>query len=190
MEIILVIVSGILAGCFLGLSWFAGTDAPYVPTKMERIKKLLKAAGLKKGDNFWELGSGDGRVVLEAARMGASSYGIEQSLLRVILSRWKARNLKKVRFIHGDIFSYLSFPRNREPINNADMVFIFLLPKGVAKLEPILKKKLKKGAIVITQTFHFRNWRPIKKVLVADKDTPNTPLGKNVFEGDFWIYQV
>ena len=70
------------------------------------------------------------------------------------------------------------------------MVFIFLLPKGVAKLEPILKKNLKRGAIVITQTFHFKRWLPIKKLLVTDKIFPNTPLGKNVVEGDFWIYKV
>ena len=188
METTLVIVGGILMGCFLGLSWFAGSDAPYVPTKNTRIKKILKLAGVKTGANFWELGSGDGRLVLEAAKMGANATGVEQSWIRILLSQWKTRSLAlhlkgvNVKFIHGNIFE--------QDLSTADIVYIFLLPKGVTKLEPILKKTLQKDAIVITQTFHFKSWKPYKKVLVTDKDKPNTPLGKNVVEGDFWIYRV
>lgn len=188
MELTLIITIGILIGCFVGLSWFAGSDAPFVPTKNSRIKKILKIAGVKKGKTFWELGSGDGRVVLKAAKMGATSYGVEQSWLRVLWSRWQARSLAShigsgnVKFIHGDIF--------RQDFSNADFVFIFLLPKGVEKLEALLKSKLKKKTKVITQTFHFKNWQPIKKVLVTEKAQPNTLLGKDKYEGDFRIYQV
>ncbi len=188
MEIILIITGGILIGCLIGLSWFAGSDAPYVPTKIARIRKILKIAGLKKGGIFYELGSGDGRVVLEAAKIGATSYGIEQSLLRIWLSRWKAKKLTShmecgnVKFIHGDIFKH--------NLTNADVVFIFLLPQGIEKLEPILKRNLKKGSKIITQTFHFKNWSPYKKILITDKSLPNASLGKNKFEGDFWIYKV
>lgn len=187
MDITLIISIGILLGCLLGLSWFAGSDAPYVPTKNSRIKKLLKNLPLKN-KNFYELGSGDGRVVIEAAKMGAKASGIEQSLLRVLLSRWKARNLSghpgggNIKFIHGDIF--------KQDLALADVVFIFLLPKGIDKLEPILKKKLKKGSIVITQTFHFKNWQPYKKVLIQDKNKPNSGLGPNKIEGEFWIYRI
>ena len=209
MEITLIIVGGILLGCLLGLSWFAGSDAPYVPTKMARIRKVLKLVGLKKGEIFWELGSGDGRVVIEAAKMGANAYGIEQSWLRVLWSRWKAHKLAShmesgnAKFIHGDIFSFLQSTgkhlrgeglayhqqdTSEVDVRNADIIFIFLLPKGVEKLEPILKKTLKKGAKVITQTFHFKSWKPYKKILITDKNLPNTSLGKNVVEGDFWIY--
>lgn len=182
MDATLIISFGILLGCLISLSWFAGSDAPYVPTKMARIRKILKLAGLKKDNIFWELGSGDGRVVIEAAKMGAKSYGVEQSLLRVLWSRWKARKLPNAKFIHGDIF--------KQDFSSADIVFIFLLPKGVEKLETILKRNLKKGARVITQTFHFKTWKPIKKILIKDKNTPNTLLGKNQYEGDFQIYRV
>lgn len=184
MEITLIIAGGILVGCFIGLSWFAGTDAPYVPTKNERIKQILKLVRLKKDEIFWELGSGDGRIVLEAAKMGAISYGIEQSWIRVLYSRWQAKKLglKNAYFIHGDIF--------KQNLSSADIVFIFLLPKGVEKIEPFLKKNLKKGARVITQTFHFKGWIPYKKVLISDNNFPNAPLGKNKLEGDFWIYKV
>ncbi|TSC64199.1 MAG: hypothetical protein G01um101493_201 [Microgenomates group bacterium Gr01-1014_93] len=86
MDLTLILTLGILLGCLIGLSWFAGSDAPFVPTKMERIRKILKLAGVKKGEEFWELGSGDGRVVIEAAKMGAKVFGIEQSLIRILYS--------------------------------------------------------------------------------------------------------
>lgn len=162
MDITLIISAGLLLGCAIGISWFAGTDAPYIPTKMDKIKEVLKLAGLKRGRKFYELGSGDGRVVLEAARIGANSVGIEQSWLRVLYSRYKAFNLRlhpkdaNVSFYHGNIFS-----RNYK---DADVVYIYLLHKGVAKLEEKLQKELKKGAIVITQTYHFPSRKPFKKL--------------------------
>lgn len=177
MDPFFILSLGLLLGCFLGLSWFAGSDAPYVPTKRERIKKLLSSIPLK-GKNFYELGSGDGRIVMEAAKMGAKAYGIEQSFLRVLYSRLKS--VKDSQFIHGDIF--------KQDLSNADIVFIFLLPKGVDRLEPKLKKELKKGSIVITQTFHFKNWKPYKKLLVSNKEKPNTLLGVKKYEGEFYFY--
>ncbi len=165
MDTTLIISAGILLGCVIGLSWFAGSDAPYVPTKMERIRKILKLAGVKKGKKFYELGSGDGRVVFAAAKLGANSVGIEQSWLRVLYSRYKSASHSSsgnTKFYHGNIFSRI--------YEDANVVYIYLLHKGVKKLEEKLRKELKKGSIVITQTYHFPNWKPSKK------------------NGDFWIY--
>lgn len=167
MDITLIISGGILIGCLIALSWFAGSDAPYVPTKIDHIIKILKLAGVKKGKRFYELGSGDGRVVIEAAKLGADAIGIEQSWIRVLYSRWKASRQNKTtvqncQFYHGNIFS--------KSYEDADIVYIFLLNKGVAKLEEKLKRELKKGAVVITQTYNFPNWKPYKKM------------------GEFWLY--
>src|SRR3989338_4359594 len=104
MDITLIISGGILLGCLVALSWFAGSDAPYVPTKLEVIKKILKLAGVKNGKKFYELGSGDGRVVIEAAKLKASAVGIEQSLIRVLLSRYNSSKFKNAKFYHGNIF--------------------------------------------------------------------------------------
>lgn len=169
MDLALMIAGGVLLGCLIGLSWFAGSDAPYVPTKMDQIKKILRLAGVKKGKRFYELGSGDGRVVIAAAKLGADAYGIEQSWLRILYSYYKTLNLAShlrcgnVKFYHGNIFS-----RN---YNDADIIYIYLLGKGVKKLEDKLKKELTKGAVIITQTYHFPNWKPFRK------------------EGDFWFYR-
>ncbi len=167
--------AGVLLGCIIGLSWFAGTDAPYVPTKMDKIREILKLAGVKKGRKFYELGSGDGRVVFEAAKLGAESIGIEQSWLRVLYSKFKAASHSSThstslsvdpehvegssgntKFCHGDIFS--------KTYSDADIIYIYLLPVGVKKLESKLRQELNKGAVVITQTYHFPNWKPFKKL--------------------------
>lgn len=167
MDVTLIISAGILIGCIIGLSWFAGSDAPYVPTKMGQVRKILKLAGVKKGKKFYELGSGDGRVVIAAAKLGADSFGIEQSFIRVFYSRYKASNshLKVGRaiFFHQNIFF--------KNYSDADIVYIYLLSKGVNKLEEKLKKELKKGTVIITQTYHFKEWIPYKKL------------------GDFWLYK-
>jgi len=185
MDITLIISGGILLGCFLALSWFAGSDAPYVPTKLEAIRKILKLAGVKKGKKFYELGSGDGRVVIEAAKLGANSYGYEQSWIRVLYSRWKTHKLAShsssgnVSFYHGNIFS--------RDYTDADIIYIYLLLKGVTKLEQKLKKELKKGSLVITQTYHFSSWKPFKKIdLTKEFDFSKDIIGA----GKFQFYRV
>lgn len=180
MEIYLTII--ILVLCVLGLSWFAGNDAPFVPTKIEKINKLFKEVGLKKGQVFYELGSGDGRVVLEAAKSGAKAYGVEQSWLRVWYSRIQAKEQKipNACFYHNNVFK-LNY-------NPADITYIFLLPGGVEKLEKKLKQELKPGSLVITQTFHFKNWKPIKKMDLTEGQQVISKDGKKM--GDFWIYKA
>lgn len=178
MESTLIISTGVLLGCLIALSWFAGSDAPYIPTNSKLIRQILKLAGAKRGKKFYELGSGDGRVVIEAAKIGADSFGVEESLLRVLLSKQKAKNLKRAKFFHGNVFS--------KNYQNADIVYIYLLAKGVNKLEEKLKKELKKGSIVITQTFHFPKWKPYKKIDLSKKvNLSNDIQGA----GSFWFYR-
>ncbi len=142
---------------FLGLSWFAGSDAPYVPTKKDKIKKPLELAGVTKGKIFYELGSGDGRVVLTAAQMGATSFGVEQSWIRVWMSRYAAKklHLQSATFFHGNIFSRRYYPAN--------IVFIYMLQPCVNRLEKKLQTELAKGSIIITQTYHFKHLKPFRR---------------------------
>ena len=178
MDLTLIISIGVLVGCFIALSWFAGSDAPFVPTKLEAIRKILKLAGVKKGKKFYELGSGDGRVVIEAAKLKAYAVGVEESFLRILLSKNKAINFKNAKFIHGNIF--------QKNYSDADIIYIYLLMKGVNRLETKLKKELKKGSIVIAQTYHFKNWKPFKKVdLSKEMDFSKDIIGAGVF----WLYR-
>lgn len=186
MDLTLIISGGILLGCLVALSWFAGSDAPYVPTKLEAIRKILKLAGVKKGKKFYELGSGDGRVVIEAAKLKATAVGIEQSWIRILYSRWKMHGQKRVfrqnktmvlncQFLHSNIFD--------KNYSDADIVYIYLLLRGVRRLETKLEKELKKGSIVITQTFHFETWKPYKKIdLSKDMDFSKDIKGAGNFQ--------
>ena len=150
----------------LGISWFAGSDAPYVPTTNNKLMEALKAAGVKKGKNFFELGSGDGRVVIESAKMGSDSSGIEQSWMRVLYSKYTAYKLKlkNCHFYHGNMF-------NRR-YKGTDIAYIFMLPKAVARLEQKLPAEMPKGSIIITQRYHFKKIKPFKKI------------------DEFWIYKI
>ncbi len=179
-TLITIIATLIISG--IGLSWFAGSDAPYVPTRIKSLKKLFEKVGLKKNSIFYELGSGDGRVVFAASELGAVATGVEQSWIRVWQSRLKAKqlNLPNAEFIHGNIFDRQYYP--------ADCVFIFLLQPAVDKLEVKLRKELKKGCLIITQTFHFKNWKPVKKLDFTENG--KISLGKNKYGGDFWVYKV
>ena len=180
MDTTLIISGGILLGCLLALSWFAGSDAPFLPTKMNNIRKILKLAGVKKGKKFYELGSGDGRVVIAAAKLKAEAIGIEQSWIRVMYSKYIASKLKlkNTRFYHGNIFSKI--------YQDADIVYIYLLSKGVRKLDEKLKKELKKGSIIITQTYHFSNWKPFKKIDLSREINFSKDIKG---AGNFWFYR-
>lgn len=139
------------------LSWFTGKDAPYVATDKNKIQKILKLAGVRKGKIFYELGSGDGRVTITAAKLGAASFGIELSQLKVWLSQYNADrlNLKNAQFIRGDVFKY--------NYSSADIVYCYLLRPATDKMEKKLKQELKKGAVVISLVFKFKSWTPFKK---------------------------
>ncbi len=162
LNIIIVVLLGV--GATL-ISWASGTDGPFIPT-IEDFKKVLQKAGIKKDKIFYDLGSGDGRVVFEAAKMGADSFGVEQSWLRVFFSRFKGMRLglKNAHFFHGSIFNRHYYP--------LDCAYISLSEKGAARIEEVLHKELKKGATVITYKHHFKQWKPKEKI------------------NDFWIYQA
>lgn len=157
MDPVLFISLLIIILSLIALSWFAGTDAPYVPTTTN-LDDVLKIAGVGKGKTFFELGSGDGRVVLEAAKKGSNAIGIEQSLIRVLYSRYKTSKfeISNATFIHGNIFN--------QNYHSADIVYIYLLQKGVDRLENKLKKELKKNSIIVTQKYHFKHLKPYREL--------------------------
>lgn len=139
--------------------------APYVPTKKEVIDSILKKAKLKKNKLFIELGCGDGRVVKRAAeKYGVKGIGIDINPY-LILSLKLLNKLKKInnpQFIFGDIFKL--------PLNKADYIYCFLMPKMLEKLIKKFNKELKKGALVISHGFKIPNW---------EKNLITTLKGKN-----------
>ena len=138
--------------------------APYYPTPESVVERMLKFAGLKPGEKLFDLGSGDGRIVIIAAeKFGADATGIEIDSELVKESSDKIRRLaleKKARIVRGDIL--------RQDYSSADVLAVYLLPRSNERLRPVLEKQLRNGARVVAHDFVFRGWTPEREEYVED----------------------
>lgn len=132
--------------------------APFVPTPHAVIRYMLTLAELKPGEVFFDLGSGDGRsVVIAAKEFGARAVGVE---LREDLAE-KALNLiyeeglqDRATIIHDDIF--------KVDLSQADVVFLYLTTSANDKIKPKLEAELKSGARIVSHDYEIVGWKPVK----------------------------
>ena len=142
--------------------WFelVRNEALPIPLLRETIRKMLKLANVKKNDIVYDLGSGDGRVlVITVKEFHAKAIGIEKNRLLVWLSRLIVRrnNLQdKIKIIHGDIF--------KKELSNADAIVMYLSHKLTQKLKQKFEKELKKGARIISASHPIVGWKEVKKI--------------------------
>lgn len=129
--------------------------APFVQTPVEVAKKMIELAALQPGQKLFDLGAGDGRIVIMAAReTGASAVGVEirEDLVERARSEIKKLNLEdRVNMIHDDLFNV--------DLKDADVVTLYLTTSGNERLRPKLEHELKKGAKVISHDFKVGNWK-------------------------------
>lgn len=129
--------------------------SPYVPTKQKEVECILKTAGLKKGQLFIELGSGDGRVVRTAVlRFGVHGVGVEIHPLLLVWSKLFVK-LQKLKS-ESIIFKRENFFRTN--VSTADVIFIFLMPNTLKKLKGKFIKECKKNVQVISHGFRIEGW--------------------------------
>lgn len=129
---------------------------PPVPTKPERIRKALKLANLQSDEVLYDLGAGDGRVLLIAARdFGAKAIGIEIGPIQCALI-W----LRAVASGFGNQIQVRWANFYKADLRDADIVFVYATSQEVVKLAPHLEKQLKKGARVISISADFPEWEP------------------------------
>ncbi len=139
--------------------------APYYPTPETIIEKMLQLGGLKPGEKMFDLGSGDGRIIILAARkFHADAVGVEldPDLYRESLEAIRKLGLQQTaHIIHGDLL--------KQDYSSADLITVYLFPEAIdSKVQPLLDRQLKKGARVVSHDFPFRNWTPDKVVDIAD----------------------
>ncbi len=158
-EILLYGILGILLLLIFSLM-FAPliVGAPFQPSNRKRLDIMMRFSNVKKGEKVVDIGSGNGKVVIEMAKRGAQAHGYEISPLLVWISR---RNIKKAglkgkAFIHWGNFWKVD-------LSNFDVVSTFQVFYVMPKLEKKLKKELKSGARVVSNTWKFNDWKPIKK---------------------------
>ncbi len=153
-------------------------DVPYVPTTEAAVQAMLKLAGVKKSDVVYDLGCGDGRIVIAAAKsFGARGVGIDINPVRISEAKENARTAgveKLVRFEENDLF--------QADIREATVVTLFLLPHINLKLRPKLLQDLKPGTRIVSNTFDMDDWKAEKEVPVGDADTDDDePLSRRLF---------
>jgi protein-L-isoaspartate O-methyltransferase len=138
--------------------------APYYPTPETIVEKMLQLGGLKAGEKMFDLGSGDGRIVIMAAqKYHADATGIEfdKDLWKQSSDRIKSLGLSKAaRVINGDIL--------RQDVSSAALVTVYLLPASNEKVRPMLEKQLKKGTRVVAHDFEIAGWEPDEVQQVED----------------------
>jgi tRNA A58 N-methylase Trm61 len=141
--------------------------APYLPTKRKDVTRMIEMAEIKADDIIYDLGSGDGRLVFASAKAGAEqAFGIEVFALPYLYSWIKSYFYKRTKILYGDFFNY--------DLDNADVVFIFLLGKAYKRLIKKLEAELKPGARVVVYCFEISEWKEklIKIDTVKDKKLP------------------
>jgi tRNA A58 N-methylase Trm61 len=130
--------------------------APFVQTPVEVAKKMIQLADLKPGQKLFDLGAGDGRLVIMAAQdTEASAVGVEMRDDLIERARTEIKKLSleaKVTMIHDDFFNV--------DLSEADVVTLYLTTSGNERLRPKLERELKKGARVISHDFKVGSWKP------------------------------
>jgi len=137
-------------------------DVPYVPTKEKVVDEMLKMANIKPGDVLYDLGCGDGRIVITAAkRYGIRGVGIDIDPERIKEANENAKAAgvaDKVRFIEGDLFD--------AKIGEATVVTLYLLPAVNLKLRPKLLSELKPGTRIVSHNYDMGDWKPQRSTKV------------------------
>jgi len=145
------------------------SDVPYVPSPQVTVDEMLRLAGVGPGDFVMDLGSGDGRIVVTAAKkFGARGMGVDLDFNLVIQSEESARQAgvqDRVKFLVQDIF--------KTDLGPATVITMYLLPAVTRRLRPLLLD-LKPGTRIVSHDFDLQDWKPDRK----------TSIRKNVF---LWI---
>ena len=141
-------------------------DTPYVPTPQVVVDRMLDLAQLKAGETVIDLGSGDGRIMIEAAsKYGARGFGVEIDPLLVKRSNENARRAgvaDRVKFLQQDLF--------KTDFHEANVLTLYLLPDVNLALRPKILAELKPGARVVSHDYGMGDWRPDAEETIAAPD--------------------
>jgi SAM-dependent methyltransferase len=130
---------------------------PFVPTPQEVVDKMIELAGVKKGDVVYDLGSGDGRIVITAAKKGARAVGfdVDGDLVKESRENIRKAGMQELAEIRQqDILTV--------DLSGASVVTMYLLPDVNLKLRPNVLSQMKPGSRVVSHAFDMGDWKPDK----------------------------
>jgi SAM-dependent methyltransferase len=156
-------LAGLLAlgGILLPPAARAAEEVPYVQTPQPVVDGMLMLGRVSKGDRIIDLGSGDGRIVIGAARRGASGFGVDLDTRLVELATARAREAgvaDRVRFLAQDLY--------KTDLRGASVITMYLLPDVNLELRPRLLAELKPGTRIVSHDFDMGDWRPDEEIVV------------------------
>jgi ubiquinone/menaquinone biosynthesis C-methylase UbiE len=155
-------------------------DVPYLPTTEEAVVAMLKLADVKSTDVVYDLGCGDGRIVVAAAKnFGARGVGIDIDPVRIAEAKANAKKAaveNLVQFEENDLF--------QADIHEASVVTLFLLSSVNLKLRPKLLGELKPGTRIVSNTFEMGDWQPDKELTLEQRSDDDGPFSRKLF---LWI---
>ena len=145
--------------------------APYVPSPPQVIHQMLILSQLKAGEVFFDLGAGDGRTVIMAAKdFGARAVGVElrEDLVKKALGTVYEQGLQdRVTIVNGDMFNV--------DLTSADVVFLYLTTSANEKVKPKLENELKPGVRVVSHDYEIVGWKPAKVENFCENPTLGYP---------------
>lgn len=151
-------ITFVLLIMFASMLIAAFSFAPWAPSHNMHLKRALTLAELKEGEQFYDLGCGDGRVVICAAKeFGAKATGIEYALPLYIAAkiRVKLSGAKNADIAFGDLF--------REDLSNANVIYVYGMPNALEqKLRTKLETECKPGTRIVSFMFEIKGWKPVK----------------------------
>lgn len=133
--------------------------APYEPSSKKRIEQIIKLANVKKGEKMVDLGSGDGRIVAEFAKLGIESYGYEINPWLVLYSKIRYWKLKNAHFYCKNFW--------HTNLSKFDIIVSFQIHYVMKKMQRKLEKELKKPTKIISEKWEFPGWKPKKQLGLA-----------------------
>ncbi|MFA5135013.1 MAG: class I SAM-dependent methyltransferase [Patescibacteria group bacterium] len=146
------------------------TKVPFVRTPKQAIDRILREIVINREDTVYDLGCGNARFLLEVEkRTGAQAIGFELSPWAYVLAKLNVlfrRSNVQVRY--GDFY--------RGNINDADIIFCFLIDSVMPKVQQLLERQLKPGTIVISFAFPITAWKPIKKFPSRQNDPKSSKI--------------
>jgi SAM-dependent methyltransferase len=175
-----VVLFAVVTGFGAARSQERAPDVHYVPTPEEVVMQMLKMAKVGPTDMVYDLGCGDGRIVITAAKLfGARGIGIDIDPVRIRESKenaLKAGVTDRVKFVEQDLF--------KTDFHDATVVFLYLLPELNLQLRPKLLHDLKPGTRIISHEFNMGDWKPDNSGMVPNVKlyyNPNVPFEKDTY---------
>ncbi|AHM62847.1 type 11 methyltransferase [Flammeovirgaceae bacterium 311] len=154
------------ATAFVSAQQTVTKDVPYVPTSQKVVEAMLELANVQKNDVVYDLGCGDGRIVITAAKKyGATGTGVDIDPQRISEAKGNAQDANvtdKVNFVEGNLFEM--------DLSKATVVTLYLLPSVNMRLRPQLLEQLKPGTRIVSHAFDMGDWEP-EKTITVDNST-------------------